>query len=110
MPFHRPCTVGQRESSENGCFVSLDAACKGEELPNRGGPYVFEPAIESLTAVVTHKVQEAPSQLSCLCQRAIHLRDPIQLHLDLWAQRPWTGQHPPNDLSWGHVFEGRARD
>ena len=30
--------------------------------------------------------------------------------LGLWTKLPWTGQHPPDDLPWGDVFEGRARD
>jgi hypothetical protein len=110
VSFHRPGTVWERQSCQNRCFVSLDAAGKGEELPNRGGPYIFEPTIESLTTVVANELQEAVGQLSCLCQCAIHLRDPIQLLLCLWAERPWTGHHPPDDLARGHAFERRVWD
>src|SRR5690349_18815814 len=83
---------------------------KGMELPDGGCTRVFEPVVESFTTVVADEIKEAVSQLSCLREGTIHLRDPIQLCLGLWAKLSWTGQHPPNDLHWGHVFEGRARD
>jgi hypothetical protein len=110
VSFHRPGTVWERKSRENRRFVPLDTTGKEEELPNRGGPYIFEPAIESLTTVVANELQEAVGQLACLCQCAIRLRDPIQPLLCLWAKLPWTGHHPPDDLARGHAFERRARD
>ena len=110
MPFHRPGTVGKRETRQNRGFVALETAGKDEEFPDSGGTHVLEPGVESFPTVVANEVQEAVSQLSCLREGAIQLRDLIQPGLGLWAKLPWTGQHPPHDLAWGHVFERRARD
>jgi hypothetical protein len=110
VSFHRPCTVGKRQPRQNRGFVALATLSKGEEFPDSGGTHALPPSVESFTAVVAHEVQEAVSQLSCLREGAIHLRDLIQLCLGLWAKLPWTGQHPPDDLPWGDIFEGRARD
>jgi hypothetical protein len=110
MPFHRPGTVRKRESRQNRGSVALDTTGKGVEFPDSGGTHILEPGVESFTAAVANEVQEAVSQLSCLREGAIHLRDLLQLCLGLWAKLPWTGQHPPDDLPWGDVFEGRARD
>jgi hypothetical protein len=110
VSLHRPGTVGKRESRQNRGFVELDTAGKDEEFPDSGGTHVLEPGVESFTAVVANEIQEAVSQLSCLREGAIHLRDLIQLCLGLWAKLPWTGQHPPDDLPWSDIFEGRARD
>lgn len=102
--------VGKREARKDRGFVPLDTAGKGAEFPDSGCMHVFELGIKSLTAVVANEIQETAGQLSCLRECAIHLRDLIQLCLDLWAKLPWTGQHPPHDLPGGHVFQGRARD
>ena len=110
VSLYRSCTRGKRESCENRGFVPLDAAGKGEEFPEGGRTHILEPGVKSFTAVVANEVQEAVSQLSCLREGAIHLRYLIQLCLGLWAKLPWPGQHPPDDLPWGHVFERRARD
>lgn len=107
-PSTGPVTYGERESRKNRGFVSLDAAGEGEELPNRGGPYIFEPAIESLTAVVANEVQEAVGQLSCLCKCAIHLTETIQLLLRFRSQRLRAGDYPPDYLSWGHVLQRKV--
>ena len=98
VSFHRPATVGKRESRQKRGFVALDTAGKGEEFPEGGRTHVLEPGVKSFTAVVANEVQEAVSQLSCLRESAIHLRDLIQLCLGLWTKFPWTGQHPPDDL------------
>ena len=88
MAFHRPRTVGKRESPENRGFVPLDTLGKDVEFPDGGGTHIFEPGVESLTAVVAHEIQEAVSQLSCLREGAIHLRDPIQLCLGRLREAP----------------------
>jgi hypothetical protein len=62
------------------------------------------------TFVMANEIQEAVGQLSYLRKGIIHLRDPVQLLLRLWAKLLWTGQHPSDDLPWGHVFEERARE
>jgi len=54
VSFHRSGTIRKRESGQDRLFVPLATLCKGEELPNRGGPYLFEPAIATLTAVVAN--------------------------------------------------------
>src|SRR5215467_10787977 len=110
VSFHWPSTVGLCEPCENCRLVALDTAAKGAEFPDGGYTCFFEPDVQSFTGVVTNEIQEAVSQFSCLCESAIHLRDPIQLHLGLWAKLPWTGQHPPDNLPWGHVFKRRVRD
>src|SRR5713226_1011491 len=92
--------------SEDRRFVPLDTASKGEEFPDAGCTHVFEPGIKSLTAVVANEVQETVSEVSCLRECAIHLTETIQLLLSLRAQRLGTSHHPPDDLPWGHIFEG----
>jgi hypothetical protein len=91
MPFHRPCTVGKRQSRQNRRFVPLETASKGEEFSDARCPHVFEPALKSLTAVVANEMQEAVGQLSCLREDIIHLRDLIQLLLCLRRKPPRDG-------------------
>lgn len=110
MPLHGPGTVGQRESREDRRFVPLDAASKGEEFSDARRTHIFEPALKSLTTVVANEMQEFVGQLSRLREDIIHLRDSIQLRLGRWAQRLWTGHHPPDELPWGHVLEERVRN
>jgi len=105
VPFHRPRTIGKRESGHNRGFVALDTAGKGEEFSDARGTHVFEPALKSLTAVVANELQEAVGQCSRLREDLIPLRDPIQLLLCLRRKPLGAGQHPPDDLPWSHVFK-----
>ena len=79
VSLHGPGTVGQRESGQNRRFVPLDTTGKGLELPDGGCTYVVEPGVKSLTVVMANEVQKTMRKFSCLCQRVIHLGDPIEL-------------------------------
>jgi hypothetical protein len=110
VSFHGTRTIRERQSRQNRRFVPLDTASKGEKFSDARRTHVFQPAIKSLTALVANEMQEAVGQLSSLREDIIHLTKMIQLLLCPRTQRLGTGQHPPADLPWGHIFEGRARN
>jgi hypothetical protein len=91
VPFHRPGTVGKRESRHTRGFVALDTAGKGEEFPDSGGTHALPPGVESFTAVVAHEAQEVVRQLAGLREGAIHLRDLLQLCLGRLCEAPLDG-------------------
>jgi hypothetical protein len=91
VSLHRPRTVGKRESGQDRGFVALETAGKDEEFPDPGGTHALPPGVESFPAVVANKVQEAVSQLPCVCEGAIHLRDLIQLGLGRLREVPLDG-------------------
>lgn len=79
VSLHGSSTVGQRESGQNRRFVPLATLGKGMELPDGECTHVVEPAVKSLAVVMANEVQKTMREFSCLCQRVIHLGDPIEL-------------------------------
>jgi len=62
VSFHRPGTVGKRQSRQNRRFIPLDTASKGEEFPDRAGMHALPPGVESFPAGVANEIQEALRQ------------------------------------------------